>query len=129
MQEQTGQSEERGTACKKNTDITGALLLIAAGSLLLLNNFGIISWRVWDMLWRFWPVLFILLGLQLIFGKRGPGKIIITIIGIILIALAFALSIASVNSVFQKWLYREFPIIQQFPFSSYSRDSLYNNYY
>lgn len=120
MEEQTGH--------KKTTDFTGAFLLIAVGSLLLLNNFGIISWDVWEMLWKFWPILIILLGLQLIFGKRGAGRFIVTIIGIILIALAFAYSIASVNPAFQQWFYREFPVMQQFRFSSNSYDSNIYNY-
>lgn len=126
MQEQTDQKEGVYNHSKESDSI-GALLLIAAGTLLLLNNFGIISWRVWDLLWRFWPLLIILLGLKLIFGKRAAGRFVVTLIGILLIALAFALSIASVNPDFQKWLYRELPIIQQFRFPSYSYDS--SNYY
>lgn len=129
MQEQTVHGGERQIQHKQTTDVTGAILLIAIGSLLLLNNFGIISWRVWDLLWRFWPVLIILLGLNLIFGKRAAGRFIVTLIGILLIVLAFALSIASVNPDFQKWLYRELPIIQQFRFSSYSYDSSNYDYF
>jgi hypothetical protein len=47
-----------------------ALLLIAAGVTLLLQNLGIVRWELWLEIWRFWPVLVIAIGLGLIFGKR-----------------------------------------------------------
>lgn len=112
-EEQTGECCGKVDLGKKGTDFTGALLLITAGCVLLLNNFGILSWDVWDMVWRFWPLFLILLGLQLVFGKRGLGRMIVTIIGIILIVLVFVVSIASVNPVLREWLNREFPVFQQ----------------
>ncbi len=122
IQEQTVTSGEKVNCCKKDPDYISALLLISAGCIFLLNNFGILSWDVWDILWRFWPLVIILLGLQLVFGKRGMGRIIVTIIGVILIGLAFAFSIAYVNPVFQEWFYNQFPIMQQFQISSNSND-------
>ena len=47
-----------------------ALLLIAAGVTLLLQNLGIVRWELWLEIWRFWPVLVIAIGVDLIFGKR-----------------------------------------------------------
>lgn len=121
-QEEKGECCEKVNSGKKGTDFSGALLFIAVGCVLLLNNFGILSWDVWDILWRFWPLLIILLGLNLIFGKRGMGRIIVTIIGIILIGLVFVFSIAYVNPVFQEWFYSQFPIMQQFRIPLNSND-------
>ncbi len=47
-----------------------ALLLIAAGVTLLLQNLGIVKWELWLEIWRFWPVLLIAIGVGLIFGRR-----------------------------------------------------------
>ena len=49
-----------------------ALLLIAAGVTLLLQNMGIVSWELWLEIWRFWPVVLITVGVGLIFGRRLP---------------------------------------------------------
>lgn len=45
------------------------LVLIAAGVVLILNNLGLVSWDVWTLLARLWPVLLIALGLDLLLGR------------------------------------------------------------
>jgi len=47
------------------------LILISLGVILLLNNIGVLSWGVWDTLWRLWPVLLIAIGLDILFGGRS----------------------------------------------------------
>ncbi len=44
--------------------------LVAVGSLLLLNTLGIIDWAVWPYLLRWWPVILIFSGLEIIFRRR-----------------------------------------------------------
>lgn len=48
--------------------VTG-VLIAAGGVLLLLTNYGLVDWAVWQDIWRFWPVLLVLWGLQLLIGK------------------------------------------------------------
>lgn len=48
------------------------IVLIVAGVLLLLNNLGIVPWSVWLSLARLWPVVLILLGIDLLVGRRHP---------------------------------------------------------
>ena len=47
-----------------------ALLLIAAGVTLLLQNLGIVRWELWLEIWRFWPAVLIAIGVSMIFGRR-----------------------------------------------------------
>ena len=47
------------------------IVLIGLGVLFLLNNLGIISWDVWTLVIRMWPVLVIAIGLDLLFGRRS----------------------------------------------------------
>ncbi len=47
-----------------------ALLLIAVGVVLLLQNLGVLSWELWLEIWRFWPVLLIAIGVGLVLGQR-----------------------------------------------------------
>jgi len=48
--------------------VVGPLMLITIGVLLLLNQMGRLSWDLWGTLWRFWPVIFILIGLDILVG-------------------------------------------------------------
>jgi hypothetical protein len=43
-------------------------LLIILGAIFLLNNFGILPWSIWTSLWKFWPVLLILIGVEFLIG-------------------------------------------------------------
>jgi len=66
------------------------VLLIGIGALLLLNNFGIVDIDVWDLIFRFWPVLLIAAGLDILFGRRsGAGAIIALVVILVVIAGSF----------------------------------------
>lgn len=69
------------------------LILIGAGVIFLMANFGYIDVdNVWAVLWRFWPVLLILVGIDIIFGNRSTaGGIISALLGIGVIAAIIAL--------------------------------------
>jgi hypothetical protein len=61
--------------------VVGPLILLGTGVLLLLNNLGTVPWTIWDTLWPFWPVLFILLGLEaLATGRVGWGGVLLTLV-------------------------------------------------
>ncbi len=83
----------------------GALILITLGVLLLLNNFGIISSSIWQILWRFWPVLLILWGIRAVLGRN----IISDILSLVIIALVISFAISSVNPMFSSWLHHYLP--------------------
>ncbi|MBC7261840.1 MAG: hypothetical protein H5T63_07475, partial [Chloroflexi bacterium] len=70
---------------RNRPSIIGPLLLIAAGVLLLLNQMGKLPWGIWGTIWRFWPVILILIGLEILIGLSRST--VIYIIGL-LIALA-----------------------------------------
>ena len=48
------------------------LFLVAIGIVLLLQTLNIIAWQLWFELWRFWPVLLVIIGANLILGRRFP---------------------------------------------------------
>lgn len=59
----------------------GAALLIVIGAILLLNNLGYLSWGIWSTLWRFWPVLLILVGVNFFLaGSRPWLMLLVTVI-------------------------------------------------
>jgi hypothetical protein len=54
----------------KGDSISGPVLGIGIGSLLLLANLGYFQWSVWELIFRFWPIFLIAWGLDLIIGHR-----------------------------------------------------------
>ncbi len=70
---------------RNRPSIVGPLLLIAAGVLLLLNQMGKLPWSIWGTLWRFWPVILILIGLEILIGL---SRSTVTYIIGLLVALA-----------------------------------------
>jgi len=48
------------------------IFLLFLGIIFLLQNLGVLSWGLWQELWRFWPVLVIGLGLRLLMKNVSP---------------------------------------------------------
>ena len=68
------------------------LLLVAVGLLFLLVNLGVVDRGIWRDVWRFWPVLIILLGLDLLGGRGSIGRAVGSLFSVlILVGAAFAL--------------------------------------
>ncbi len=44
----------------------GPLLLLVIGFILLFNELGLLQWGEWNSLWRYWPVLLILWGMEIL---------------------------------------------------------------
>ncbi|MEJ2738024.1 MAG: DUF5668 domain-containing protein, partial [Anaerolineae bacterium] len=78
---------------RRNVSILGPVLLIGVGILLLLNIMGILEWSVWWNLLRFWPILLIAAGLDLLIGRRSVlGALIATVLVLALLAGALWLT-------------------------------------
>ena len=76
---------------RKQKDFVGPIILIVLGVLLLLNTTGVVPWEAWESLWRFWPVLLILWGVGIIFGRPSPiGRVIV--LALLALFIVFAVS-------------------------------------
>jgi hypothetical protein len=58
-------------ARRRPPSLFGPLLLIGAGIALLLSNLGYVPWSAWNVLWRLWPLLLIVLGVDILIGRRS----------------------------------------------------------
>jgi len=65
------------------------LILVVLGILFLLENLGVVSAGIWGIIWRFWPVLIILIGLNILWGRRHPGAML-AITAVLLVAVVIA---------------------------------------
>lgn len=61
-----------------------AIVLLILGVVLLLNTTGIVNWGVWLHLFRFWPVILIAVGVNILLAPRFP------ILSALVVALIFA---------------------------------------
>jgi hypothetical protein len=74
----------------RGESISGPVLGIGIGSLLLLANFGYFQWSVWEVLFRFWPIFLIAWGLDLIIGRKTTmQKIIGALVALAIVAGMF----------------------------------------
>ena len=99
----------------------GALTLILLGALLLLANFDLVSWSVFAELWRFWPLILVLWGLQLIFGRSRSGRFavgVVAMIGVVYLALSL---IVAASPRFQNWLGED--AVNLFPMAGWQAES------
>jgi hypothetical protein len=77
--------KEKNDRSKMDADkYSGAVFLIIIGSIFLLNTTGALSWSVWLLLMRFWPVFIIMAGIQIILGKNKFGAISIGVIALVI---------------------------------------------
>ncbi|NJD76428.1 MAG: pentapeptide repeat-containing protein [Candidatus Methanoperedens sp.] len=76
----------------------GPLILLAVGFILLFNNLGIVPWEIWTTLWRYWPVILILAGLEILVCCNGSKVtyLIAILIGVIIITGSVMLAMSGV---------------------------------
>ncbi|MDD5126906.1 MAG: toast rack family protein [Dehalococcoidales bacterium] len=77
------------------------VFLLFLGIVLLLQNLKILSWGLWSVLWRFWPIVIITVGLGILLRHRNPWLVS----GIILLIFLACLGIA-------QWQYSTSPASQ-----------------
>jgi hypothetical protein len=81
-----------------------AYILIFIGLVLLLNNFDLLPWESWQVIWRFWPFILIFIGLQMVFGRSRIGAVISAIISLVLMGLVLLVLLSGSNDSINKYL-------------------------
>ena len=74
--------------------IIWGLVLLAVGSVLLADNLGIIAFD-WRAVFRLWPVVVIVMGLNMLMPERGVWRVIIVLISLVAIAFLIYMGIGS----------------------------------
>ncbi|MGA2911459.1 MAG: DUF5668 domain-containing protein [Candidatus Levyibacteriota bacterium] len=62
------------------------LVILFIGILFLFNNLGLVPWSVWNGLWKFWPVIIILIGIKMFAGRSLLSRILLTLLLIFVFA-------------------------------------------
>ncbi len=67
------------------------IFLLFLGIVLLLQTFQVLPWNLWGVLWRFWPVLIIILGINILLRRYNPW--LVSALALILLAGCLGLAI------------------------------------
>jgi hypothetical protein len=77
---------DNGQKRRRKSSIVLPSVLILLGILLLLYNLGLVDWNVWVAIARFWPIILIALGLELILGRGSISRSVLIIIILVIIS-------------------------------------------
>lgn len=78
--------------------VVWGILLLFIGGTFLLNNLGIVPWTVWDHIWRFWPVLLLIAGVQVLLGSIPGTGLIIGLLAVALFLMVWTRALLEINS-------------------------------
>ena len=73
----------RGTAARPS--LVWPVLLIGAGVALLLSEFGYLELDLGQLLWRYWSIILILVGVDLLFGRRSPLTTLLSVLLVVIV--------------------------------------------
>ena len=67
------------------------ILLLFLGVIFLLQNFNVLPWGLWETLWRFWPVLIIIIGLSILLRRWNPWLVSTLVLVLLFTCLGIAI--------------------------------------
>src|SRR5512137_2840205 len=70
----------QGGHMQKRISVIGPLILITIGVLFLLANVGMLPLSFFESAARFWPLIFVLIGLEIIIGQRSAAGALLVIV-------------------------------------------------
>jgi hypothetical protein len=76
----------------------GGAIILAGGVILLLNTLGVIPWAFWSQIAQFWPILLILVGVQIVLGSSFAARLLILILTLGAIGFVVVFALYKLNS-------------------------------
>ncbi|MHB1415216.1 MAG: LiaI-LiaF-like domain-containing protein [Chloroflexota bacterium] len=75
---------------ERHRSLVGPLILIGLGALFLAVNFGLVSWADMRGVWQLWPLILVLFGVELVFGRSHWASAVVAILVVLLIGAVIA---------------------------------------
>jgi hypothetical protein len=77
--------------------VVGAIFLIFLGVTFLLTNLGLVSSEVWIIIGKYWPVTFILIGMQIIAGRSHLARLLMGLLAVFVFSSILIIGIEETN--------------------------------
>ena len=91
------QMQPREKAPEKDRISVPGIFLVFMGVVLLLQSLSVLSWSLWDALWKFWPVLLIIGGLSVLLKRVNEWLVSLVVVAVLLASLFLALQLHDRN--------------------------------
>jgi hypothetical protein len=78
---------------RRRGGVVGPLILIFIGAVFLLENTGYLPPNFWVNLWRLWPLILVLVGIELLLARRIPWLAVAGLAAVILVLGAVAINL------------------------------------
>lgn len=70
---------------------TWGIILVLLGLLLLLQNLHVLPWGLWGTLWRFWPAILVIVGVNILLGRVNPWLAASVVLAVLVASIGIAL--------------------------------------
>jgi Domain of unknown function (DUF5668) len=94
---------------RRRGGVVWPLLLIFIGAIFLLQNTGYLPPNAWQNLWRLWPMVLVLAGIELLLAHRVPWLVLASVAALVLVVGVFATGISMAPSVASGAVTRSIP--------------------
>lgn len=74
--------------------------VLFAGVVLLLNTTNILPWNVWEMIFSFWPVFIILIGINILLGNNIVSRTVSALLSLSVFSMIFIIIMESTTPGF-----------------------------
>jgi hypothetical protein len=75
----------------QSSPVLGVMFLLS-GIMLFLNVIGYVPWTVWHTIWKFWPVILIFIGIQIL------SDLVLFLLALYIFSVIFIFSVQTVGS-------------------------------
>jgi len=98
----------------KTERIIWGIVLLFLGGILLLQNFNVINFE-WSVIWRFWPVILILIGANMLFSnsRSAAGGVVTVLITVIVLGFIGYKGINNNEADMDSWITDDNPAREQ----------------
>lgn len=88
----------QGNRHRDSGSVVWGVLLLLSGIMLFFNTMNAVPWSVWDYILRFWPVLLIFVGVQIILGDNILTSLVMLVLSVVIFGSIYIAALDSVGA-------------------------------
>ena len=84
-------------------DVVFGMLLLFGGIVLFANTLGLVSWDFWHVIAPFWPLMLVLVGVQIVFGRGTLGWLLMVALSLAVFGFVAMYGLLATSSPVAAW--------------------------